>query len=377
MPKSVLILTCDSGGGHRSVADALAGALEHLYPGRYRFHIKDIMADCFAFPLSAAGRAYGPVVNRLPRAWGLLWHSTNGKRRSPLLLRLVGPLAYGKLTRTLHDIQPGIVVSTHPWSNHLPAWLLQRRDLSTPLVTVVTDPVSIHHWWLYPKVDLCLVPTEQAERQAISAGLPPQKVRIIGLPVGLEFIGEPSDKSEARARLGLAPEAPTILVSGGGDGMGAVFAAARAVAQIAREIQLVIVAGRNQTLKAKLETTPLGVPTTVVGFVDNMADFMSAADLLITKAGPSTISEALACGLPMLISGALRGQEEGNVDWVLNTGAAMLTTDAQELTATLQCLLRDGRHALTRMAEKAREAATPESSLLAAQLIDEVASQSR
>ena len=376
MPKSVLILTCDSGGGHRSVADALAGALEHLYPGGYRFHIKDIMADCFAFPLSTAGGAYGPVVNRLPRAWGLLWHSTNGKRRSPLLLRLVAPLAYGKLTRILGDTQPEIIVSTHPWSNHLPAWLLQRLNLSIPLVTVVTDPVSIHHWWLCPEVDLCLVPTEQAQRQAIAAGLPPQKVRIVGLPVGLEFIGELSDKREARRRLGLAPETPTILVTGGGDGMGSVFPAARAVARTAPDIQLVVVAGRNQALKGRLEAISLGVPTTVVGFVDNMAELMSAADLLITKAGPSTISEALARGLPMVISGALRGQEEGNVDWALKTGAAMLTTNAQELTSVIQSLLRDGRHALTRMAEKARQAATPEAALLAAKLIDQVAGES-
>lgn len=377
MPKSVLVLTCDSGGGHRSVADAITGALQNLFPGKYRFHLKDIMADCFAFPLSEAGRAYGPVVNRLPRTWGLLWHFTNGRRRSPLLLSLVAPLAYGKLGEVLRHTQPEIVVSTHPWSNHLPAWLLQHRDLSIPLVTVVTDPVSIHHWWLYPEVEFCLVPTEQAQRQAIAAGLPPYKVRVVGLPVGLEFIGEFSDKSEARKRLGLAPETTTILVSGGGDGMGGVFPVARAVAGIAREIQLVVVTGRNQALKARLETTPLGVPTTVVGFVDNMADFMRAADLLITKAGPSTISEALACGLPMLLSGALRGQEEGNVDWALETGAAMLASNAQDLTSVLQNLLRDGRQVLTNMAEKARQAATPEAALLAAQLIDGVASKSR
>ena len=377
MPKNLLILTCDSGGGHRSVSDALVGALEQSFPGEYRFHLRDIMADCFAFPLSAAGRAYGPVVNRFPRAWGLLWHCTNGRRRSPLLLRLVSPLAYGRLARVVRETQPEIVVSTHPWSNHLPAWLLKQMETTVPLVTVVTDPVSIHHWWLCPEVDLCLVPTEQARQRAVAAGMPTERVRVIGLPVCLEFHQRPVDKKEAKKKLGLASDRSTILVLGGGDGMGDVFPSARAAARAAPGSQLVVVAGRNQGLKRRLEAVTWEVPTTVVGFANNMGDLMHAADLLITKAGPSTISEALACGLPMLISGALRGQEEGNVEWVLKTGAAMLTTTPDQVGSALRSLLRDGHQTLSEMGHKARQAAKPLAALLAAQVIDQVASQSR
>ena len=377
MAKRVLILTCDSGGGHRSVAEAITGALEHLFPGKYHFHLADIMADGFRFPLNAAGRAYGPVVNRLPRTWGLLWHLTDGRRRSPLLLRAVAPLALGKLATILREARPHIVVSTHPFANHLPARLLRRLGSETPLVTVVTDLVNIHHWWLCPEVDLCLVATEQARRRALSAGLPPDLVKVVGLPVGLEFVRDFRDKAEVRRRLGLATDVHTLLIAGGGDGMGSVFSTARAAAQVAPDIQLVIVAGRNRTLKARLETATWKVPTTVVGFVDNMADFMHAADLLITKAGPSTISEALACGLPMLISGALLGQEEGNADWALETGAAMLTTTPPEVTSSLQTLLRNGLQVLTDMGHKARQAARPDAALRAATLIDQVASEGR
>lgn len=377
MPKNVLILTCDSGGGHRSVADAIVSALGQLFPAKYDFHLRDIMADCFAFPLSAAGRAYGPVVNRFPRAWGLLWHCTNGRLRSPLLLRLVSPLAYGRLASVIRETQSEIVISTHPWSNHLPAWLLQQTDSTVPLVTVVTDPVSIHHWWLCPEVDLCLVPTEQARQRAVAAGMAPERVRVIGLPVGLEFHHRPVDKKEAKKKLGLFSDRPTILVLGGGDGMGDVFPSARAAARAAPGSQLVVVAGRNQGLRRRLEAVTWEAPTSVVGFVNNMGDLMHAADLLITKAGPSTISEALACGLPMLISGALRGQEEGNVEWVLKTGAAMLTPSPERVASALQSLLRDGHQALSEMGHKARQAAKPKAALRAAQLIDQVASKSR
>ena len=376
MANSILILMCDSGGGHRSVADALVGALSHLFPGKYAVHLADIMADGFPFPLNTAGRMYGPVVDRLPRSWGLLWHSTNGRRRSPLILRLLAPLAFSRLANMVQTAEPDVVVSTHPWANHLPAWLIQRMKRRLPLVTVVTDPISIHHWWLCPAVDLCLVPTEQAHRKALQAGLAPEKVKVVGMPVSLDFASAARDKVELREKLGLAHDRLTVLVTGGGDGMGNVYPAARAAAQAELHMQLVIVAGRNDNLKARLEAVPWEVPTSVLGFVDNMPDLMQAADVLVTKAGPSTISEALSCGLPMLVSGALRGQEEGNAEWVAETGAAVLTPTSQELVAALEDLASNGNESLLRMSRRAREAARPDAAFHAARLIDHIASGS-
>ncbi|MDH4207446.1 MAG: glycosyltransferase, partial [Anaerolineae bacterium] len=354
MAKKVLILTCEAGGGHRSVTKALGDALEHLFPGKYHFLPADIVADCFPFPLNTAGRAYGPVVNLLPRTWGVVWHLSNGPRRSPLPLGAIAPLASGRLDTILHEIQPDIVVSTHPFANHLPVRLLRQAGWETPLVTVVTDLVTIHQCWLCPEVDLCLVATEEARQTALLAGLPTGRVEVVGLPVGLEFHQRTRGKEELRSELNLNTERVTILVMGGGDGMGNVFSSARAAAQAAPGVQLVIVAGRSPTLKARLEAVSWEVPTTILGFVDNMADLMQAADLLITKAGPSTISEALACGLPMLISGALRGQEEGNVDWAVETGAALAASNPQEIGSTLQTVLGAGRRVLREMSHAAQ-----------------------
>jgi 1,2-diacylglycerol 3-beta-galactosyltransferase len=373
MAKSMLFLTCDSGGGHRSVTDAIVGAVDRLFPDKYRCHLADIMADGFPFPLNKAGVLYGPVVNRLPRSWGVLWHTTNGRNRSPLVLRLVAPLAFNRLTGLLRAAKPDIVVSTHPWANHIPAWLIQRLDSSVPLVTVITDPINIHHWWLYPEVDLCLVPTDQARQKALQAGLAPAKVRVVGMPVSLGFTDDAPNKAALRKKLGLAADRVTILVVGGGDGMGNVFPVARTAAQSGLDIQLVIVAGRNDGLKTRLETTSWQVPTHVLGFVNNMHELMHSADLLVTKAGPSTITEALSCGLPMLITGALRGQEEGNAEWVAETGAAILTQTPQELVAALHELARNGNGRLLHMGKRAREAARPDAALHAARLIDRIA----
>lgn len=376
MAKSMLILTCDSGGGHRSVTDAIVGAVDRLFPDKYRCHLADIMADGFTFPLNKAGVLYGPVVNRLPRSWGLFWHATNGRNRSPLVLRLVAPLAFNRLAGLLRTARPDIVVSTHPWANHIPVWLIQRLDWRPPLVTVVTDPINIHHWWLCPAVDLCLVPTDQARQKALQAGFAPSKVQVVGMPVSLGFAGDAPDKTSLRERLGLASDRVTVLVVGGGDGMGNVFPVARTAAQSGLDLQLVIVAGRNDGLKTRLDNIPWEVPTRVLGFVNNMHELMHAADLLVTKAGPSTITEALSSGLPMLITGALRGQEEGNAEWVAETGAAILTQTPQELVAALQDLSRNGNGRLVRMGQRAREAARPDAALHAARMIDRIASDS-
>ena len=376
MANNILILTCDSGGGHRSVADALVGALSLLYPGKYTVHLADIVADAFPFPLNTGGRLYGPIVDRLPRPWGLLWHSTNGRRRSLLLLRLLAPLTLNRLNNIVQASEPDVIVSTHPFANHLPAWLIQGTKPKLPLITVVTDPISIHHWWLCPAVDLCLVPTEQARVKALEAGFVSEKVKVIGMPVSLEFASPTHAKPELRDRLGLHHDRLTVLVAGGGDGMGNVYPTARAVAQANLHMQLVIVTGRNDSLKARLEAAPWEVPTSILGFVDNMAELMHASDILVTKAGPSTISEALSSGLPMLVSGALRGQEEGNAEWVAQTGAAVVTPTSQELVAALRDLAHNGDERLVSMSRRAREAARPDAALHAARFIDRFASES-
>jgi 1,2-diacylglycerol 3-beta-galactosyltransferase len=315
---------------------------------------------------------YGPVVNRFPRAWGVLWHLSNGRRRSPLILRVLSPFAAARVRNILVRSEPDLIISTHPWANDIPVRLLDELSWEVPLVTVVTDLVSIHQWWLCPDVDLCLVPTEQVRQGALEEGFAPEKVKVIGMPVGLDFLNGSKAQGELRKEFGLEEELFTILLVGGGEGMGNVFEVARAAAQASLDLQLLIIAGRNERLKARLDETSWEVPTRVVGFSANMPDMMHAADLLITKAGPSTISEALACGLPILISGSLRGQEEGNAELVVESGAGLLTPTPEEVVIALRRLLGEGNTALALMAKKARQAARPLAALEAARILDDL-----
>ncbi len=139
------------------------------------------------------------------------------------------------------------------------------------------------------------------------------------------------DKLEARKRLNLAEHLPTVLLVSGGEGMGPVYKIARAISSHKPAGQMVIVAGRNQRLKKQLERTGWEIPTKVLGFVDNMPELMRAADVIVTKAGPSTISEAFIAGLPIILSGFIPGQEEGNVDYVVQKRAGVLAEDSEAI----------------------------------------------
>lgn len=372
MGARILFLMSDTGGGHRSVADAIATALGHLFPGRYDCQLADIMADGFRWPLSHAGRMYGSVVNSIPRLWGLFWHLTNGRRRAPFTLRMVSPLSGARLRSLLVKSRPDLIVSTHPWANYIPLWALEELGWQIPVATMVTDPVSIHHWWLCPHIDLCLVATQKVGEKAIQAGLSPDRVLVVGIPVHANFLSAVGDRCELRRSLGMVPDLFTVLLVSGGDGAGRVLAIARAVAEASLDVQLLVVAGRNERLRKSLQAFSWQVPTRVMGFAHDMSGLMRAADLLITKAGPSTISEALASGLPMLITGSLPGQEEGNEAWVVQTGAALLTPTPEQVVCALKQLLRADSETLAQMADHGRQAAQPHAASTVAKVIDDL-----
>jgi 1,2-diacylglycerol 3-beta-galactosyltransferase len=164
----------------------------------------------------------------------------------------------------------------------------------------------------------------------------------------------------------------TVLLVGGGEGMGKLYEIARAISDANLPLQLLVIAGRNKALKEKLEATDWKMPVHVEGFVTNMPDWMRASDVLITKAGPGTIMEGLACGLPILLSGFLPGQETGNVTFVEQSGVGVLRREPEEIARTLQQWLTPGDETITRFSARAREMARPSAALDIAAILDDI-----
>jgi len=369
LPKKVLILMSDTGGGHRSAAEAITEGLEHIGPGQFDVQLFDFIADGTPFPLNRAGQLYRPAVHLSGPLWGWLWRMSDDQRRMTLFLKLFIPWARNRLLQLLRRTRPQAVVSVHSLSNHLAAQAVRRLDNPIPVITVVTDLVRVHVSWFCPEVTLCTVPSEAARQRALACGLPPQKIKVVGLPVSLKFGQLPGDKSELKEKLGLEPHLPALLLVGGGEGMGKVFRIARAIAEAHPPAQLLVVAGRNRSLRQRLERVEWEIPTMVFGFVDNMPKLMAASEVIITKAGPATICEAIACGLPIIISGAIPYQEDLNIAYVVENGVGRLAQQPEEIANLLEEWLQPGNEELRRMARNARRLARPEATLEVARLI--------
>jgi 1,2-diacylglycerol 3-beta-galactosyltransferase len=206
---------------------------------------------------------------------------------------------------------------------------LKAAGLGIPLITIVTDLVSVHRSWICPSVTHCFVSTTQARQRAIQLGLSPGQVTVAGHPVHPTFARlaqQAPAKAAQRHQLGLRAELPVVLLIGGGEGTGHVPAVAQAVAQRLAEsglAQLVIIAGRNQRLKDKLTAHRWPCPTRICGFVDDMPQWLAATEILITKAGPGTLSEAFILGLPPLIFSHIPGQETANISYVQSHHAGL------------------------------------------------------
>jgi 1,2-diacylglycerol 3-beta-galactosyltransferase len=254
--------------------------------------------------------------------------------------------------------------------------LLKRTGLTVPLVTVVTDMVQGHHTWYQPDSTLCLVPTEEARSYALKFGLPPESVEVVGQPVTLKFKVPAGEKACLRGKLGLDSHRPTVLIAGGGEGFGPIFEIVRTVARQVPQAQLIVVTGRNKSLRQRLEARHWEIPTLIFGFVNNMPDLMGAADVFVTKAGPGSINEAFIARLPLILYHYIPGQERENVHYVEKYKAGIYVPHSEEVASLLAGWLQVDDTTLTEMTTNAASLARPEAVLTIARRIYTVAVES-
>lgn len=364
----ILILMIEGGGGHRTAAQAIAGGIEHLYGDKVAVSIVDVSKKYSFRLINQLDEVFRWLTSDGVLVWKALW-STDEKTWIPWVLsRLLTPFFSRTMRQVYLDEAPDLVVSVHGLANHIPLRVLRKVQADVPFVTVVTDMVSVHFAWFCREVDYCMVPTEEARQRALRCGMPRDRVEVVGQPVSLGFAADLGEKRVLRQQLDLDPDRPCVLIVGGGDGMGPVYEIARVVAVGVPSVQLVVVAGRNTALEQELRRATWEIPTRICGFVDNMPMLMAASDLLITKAGSCTLAEAFIAGLPVIISGFIPGQEEGNVQYVLKHQAGAYASDPAEIVQTVREWLRPGDGSPLRQAvANAAALACPDAALTIAQ----------
>jgi 1,2-diacylglycerol 3-beta-galactosyltransferase len=344
MTKRVLLLISDTGGGHRSAANAIGAALDEVRTGphgellRFEHRIEDVAAHC-SFPLSKLGPAYSAALRFAPPIYGALYHATNGRRRFRSVIRFCEPLYRERLRDLFLNYEPDVIVSVHPLLNH--AALRARADAKltkVPVITVVTDLGKVHEGWLTPEVDAVVVPAREVYQRARERGIPSERIYHLGHPVHPKFEDVSNSKAQCRAHLGLPSEKTVALLMAGGEGGGKLLPTTLALAKSKLPLHLVVVTGRNAALRAKLDELAPSLPTpmTVLGYCDNVPELMRAADLLVTKAGPGTIAEASLAEVPVVVYDFIPGQEFGNLEYVRTNGIGVVALTTSDVVRSVR-----------------------------------------
>ncbi len=337
--KKILYLYSDTGGGHRAAANSLIAGVKKLIGDEIEQEAIDVFASGSSF-LNIFARAYAPVIRYAPWFWRFLWFSSNDDRRLAMMEKIASPFILNKIAKIFREKSPDILVSVHPLVNHLSINALKKNGQHIPFVTVGMDPVDLHKSWVSPETNVMVVATEEAKKICMAEGLPENKIKVLGIPIDPRF-ADKHDKDASKEKIGLKRDLYTVLVMGGGEGAGNIGEIVDRLNKEAGGLQLIVICGRNEALKSKLESMKLNFPSKIYGFTNEVPEIMDASDIIITKGGPGAIFEALAKDLPMIITSWLPGQEEGNVKYVLEHKIGRVGTDPSKIVPFINELRSD------------------------------------
>lgn len=339
----VLFSISDTGGGHRSAAIAIDAALQDALGEQFSSEIVDIM-QVSRFPLARnAPELYDELSTRWLPYYDAIFRLTNDTRTIDAMSMFVNRVSGHHVARTLRQVQPHLVVVTHPLTQRLVTRARQRYRLPFRIVTVVTDLVTLHASWNCTEVDQCLLPTDEAHALMRQRGMPAERMVRTGFPVHPKFMRHDLPRSEARRQLNLEDRS-TILLTGGGVGSGSVQELVPALEQAHPEKQLLVVTGKNQTLYRELRAEHRSSHTHIYGFVQNMEALMAASDVVVTKAGPGTLMEALVMRRPVIVTEAVGMQEQGNIDFVVDHKLGLFCPTPQRIVEAIYNLTTPERY---------------------------------
>ncbi len=289
---------------------------------------------------------YGPSIRLAPWVWGAAYHVCNSRLAMGLLRLTLFALADRPVADAVARHRPTAILSFHPLVGGCAVKGGKRGARKAAVVTVITDLITPHTAWRYNKVDRIVVPSAAARWSCYLDGIARDRCVEVGLPVTSGFWSGPlrsRERAALRRSLGLGERRFLVVLTGGGEGCGGIARRAAAIVRRFDDIDVVAICGRNRGLERKLTglAARVGGRLTVKGFVDNMADWLHCADVVVTKAGPGTIAEATCCGAPLVLTSHVPGQERGNTEFVVGAGAGRHAPSVRRLVREIGQLRRD------------------------------------
>jgi processive 1,2-diacylglycerol beta-glucosyltransferase len=287
---------------------------------------------------------YIGMVRTIPQVYGLIYDRAERATVAGGFRVWASEFTARNIRGLMERLRPSAVVCTHAFPCGVMAAYKRLYDPSVPVMGIVTDFV-VHPFWIYKNIDAYAVATPEIRAALVGRGIDPERIGVDGIPVDPRFGEAPADRGALRERLGLPRDAAVALVMGGGLGLGPVAKTVRALASTAGPVIPVVIVGKNRRLELRVaeEARRDGADVRVLGFVENVFDWMHAADVLVTKPGGLTTSEALAAGVPMVLLRPLPGQEERNARYLGSRGAAVRARgNGDDLVRIVDAMLGDG-----------------------------------
>ena len=364
-----LILTSDSGFGHRSAANSIAKALQSEHPEDSKVWIVNPIEERYSPTyLRRNEHNYDRMVVESPEWYRFTYEISDSRVASSLVEGTLVLSLYQSLKQVVSEVHPDVVLTTTEMFN-APMGALRRygRQL-LPFHTVITDLADLHAMWFNPSPDLFYVANETVKAQAVAYGIAPERVVISGIPVDIRFARKTSSKKDLRVTLGIDESLPTFLFVGS-KRVDGIFENLEFLEYLSLPFQVVVITGGDDALYAKVTGRAWRFPLRIEKLVDNMPEWMSAADILVTKAGGLILSEAMAAGLPVIMIDNLPGQESGNVRYILEHRAGARVEEGSELLEVVREWLSDDRATLQAVTENARKLGHPASAIDIAQML--------
>lgn len=363
MIKKVLIMSASTGGGHNRAARAIKEELESRT-------IDNMSIECeIVYSLKLVNNTMDKVISRgyeksalyTPKAYGSVYRfsettiaSKNEFKTNPLT-----SLMARKFKHLLNESTPDLIIGTHPFPMIALSTLKKNNNIHSlsrsesfykstkvdipPMISVLTD-YTTHSTWIQNEIDYYIVGHEYVKELLVYEGVDSEKVKAFGIPVEKSFLSH-RDRETVLTELGLSPEKLTVLLMGGSFGAGNIKETLEDLITIDRDFQILVITGRNEHLKDKLskmlDSTIHNKNICLLGYTNKMNDILASIDVLISKPGGLTTTEALLNDVPMIVPYFIPGQEEENLDFLTNCGAALRTTKKYSLPVLLKVLIDD------------------------------------
>lgn len=322
----ILIFTASTGGGHKRAAAAIEQKIKSLST---ETEVKVVDA------MKAIGKVYDKTVcggyhfmaTKIPKVYGKCYKITDRKTLMYKAVMRSNTMMSNKLLDTINEFSPDIVIICHPFVTTMISKLIRQGKTNVKAISIITD-YDAHRTYIVPNIEAYVLAEPQMCDKLINEyGVNKDLIHPLGIPIFDRFT-EPFSKEEICKREGLDPELPTVLLMAGSFGVTSVLEFYKQLAQKGKNMQFIVITGRNIKLFSHIEKLidEMGTQdnTRLLYFVKNVEDYMHISDLIVTKPGGLTVTESLACGLPLAIYSAFPGQERDNADFLIKEKAAVL-----------------------------------------------------